>query len=153
MLTRNMSECLRDLPASYVVACAVILQVLDLRPLVTMTANSYIVFGLRPVTVWLSAVVSADWTHNNKNLDDLRIKPKEKVKSRQKYKASVIISIHSKCNIDIFTFKEENSRHNEMNKRVSKNFKDASVLRVSYFLSVVETDSVVSLCLYFKDYF
>lgn len=54
---------MRDLPASYVVACAVILQVLDLRPLVTMTANSYIVFGLRLVTVWLSAVVSADWTH------------------------------------------------------------------------------------------
>lgn len=53
-----------DLPASYVVACAVILQVLDFRPLVTMTANSYIVFGLRPVTVWLSAVVSADWTHD-----------------------------------------------------------------------------------------
>lgn len=40
------------------------LQVLDFRPLVTMTANSYMVFGLRPVTVWLSAVVSADWTHN-----------------------------------------------------------------------------------------
>lgn len=56
--------CQTDLPASYVVACAVILQVLDFRPLVTMTANSYIVFGLRPVTVWLSAVVSADWTHN-----------------------------------------------------------------------------------------
>lgn len=57
-----MSVCPRGLPASYVVACAVILQVLDLRPLVTMTANSYMVFGLSPVTVWLSAVVSADWT-------------------------------------------------------------------------------------------
>ncbi|MEQ2180138.1 hypothetical protein GOODEAATRI_032557 [Goodea atripinnis] len=49
-----------DVPASYVVAWAVILQVLDLRPLVTMTANSYMVLGLRPVTVWLRAVVSAD---------------------------------------------------------------------------------------------
>lgn len=42
---------LMSVPASYVVACAVILQVLDLRPLVTMTANSYMVFGLSPVTV------------------------------------------------------------------------------------------------------
>lgn len=57
-----MSEYLKGLPASYVVACAVILQVLDFRPLVTMTANSYMVFGLRPVTMWVSAVVSADWT-------------------------------------------------------------------------------------------
>lgn len=56
----NLGDFLKDLPASYVVAWAVILQVLDLRPLVTMTANSYMVFGLRPVTVWLSAVVSAD---------------------------------------------------------------------------------------------
>jgi len=56
-----VGECLRNIPASYVVACAVILQVLDLRPLVTMTANSYMLFGLRPVTVWLRAVVSADW--------------------------------------------------------------------------------------------
>lgn len=31
--------------------------------MVTITANSYMVFGLRPVTVWLRAVVSADWTH------------------------------------------------------------------------------------------
>ncbi len=62
--SRNTGVCPRGLPASYVVACAVILQVLDLRPLVTMTANSYIVFGLRPVTVWLSAVVSADLTQD-----------------------------------------------------------------------------------------
>lgn len=53
----------RTVPASYVVACAVILQVLDFRPLVTMTANSYMVFGFRPVMVWLRAVVSADWKH------------------------------------------------------------------------------------------
>lgn len=65
-----------DLPASYVVACAVILQVLDFRPLVTMTANSYIVFGLRPVTVWLSAVVSADWTHDT--VKELRCLQNEK---------------------------------------------------------------------------
>lgn len=39
------------IPASYVVACAVMLQVLDLLFFVTMTENSYIVFGLRPVAV------------------------------------------------------------------------------------------------------
>lgn len=33
---------------------------LDRLPFVTMTENSYIVFGLRPVTVWLKDVVSAD---------------------------------------------------------------------------------------------
>jgi len=36
---------------SKVVPCAVMLQVLVLRPLVTMTENSYKVLGLRPVTV------------------------------------------------------------------------------------------------------
>lgn len=75
-----MGVCLRNLPASYVVACAVILQVLDLRPLVTMTANSYMVFGLRPVTVWLSAVVSADWTH--KTFTEFRIKLQKKVMNK-----------------------------------------------------------------------
>lgn len=39
------------IPASYVVACAVMLHVLDLLFFVTMTENSYIVFGLRPVAV------------------------------------------------------------------------------------------------------
>lgn len=61
-LFHRWGVCQKDLPDSYVVACAVILQVLDLRPLVTMTANSYMVLGLRPVTVWLRAVVSADCT-------------------------------------------------------------------------------------------
>lgn len=39
------------IPASYVVACAVMLHVLDLLFFVTITENSYIVFGLRPVAV------------------------------------------------------------------------------------------------------
>lgn len=39
------------IPASYVVACAVMLHVLDLLFFVTMTENSYMVFGLRPVAV------------------------------------------------------------------------------------------------------
>ena len=40
------------IPASQVVACAVMLHVLDLLFLVTMTENSYMVLGLRPVAVY-----------------------------------------------------------------------------------------------------
>lgn len=46
-------------PSSKVVPCAVILQVLDLRPFVTITENSYKVFGFKPVTKKLNVVVLA----------------------------------------------------------------------------------------------
>lgn len=44
-------EAFLHVPASYVVACAVMLHVLDRLLFVTMTENSYIVLGLRPVAV------------------------------------------------------------------------------------------------------
>lgn len=48
-----------DLLVSNVVPWAVMLQVLLLRPLVTMTENSYSVFGFSPWTMWFKVVVLA----------------------------------------------------------------------------------------------
>lgn len=48
-----------SIPNSKVVPCAVILQVLDLLPLVTITENSYKVLGFKPVTKKLKVVVFA----------------------------------------------------------------------------------------------
>lgn len=53
------------IPCSKVVPCAVMLQVLDLRPLVTMTENSYNVFGFKPVTKKLKVVVFAVYENQN----------------------------------------------------------------------------------------
>lgn len=103
--TRNRSLCLGDPPASYVVACAVILQVLDLRPLVTMTANSYMVFGLRAVTVWLSAVVSADWTHNR------QIDIHSHLKSLQKQTKSASTKDQSPSNVRASVLQEYGFMH------------------------------------------